>query len=458
MRPARTLLFCLLLSVIWVFNSAGQQPRPGGGAVLFEGARLITGTGAAAIENSAFLVESGRFIRVGRRGEIQPPAGAARVDLSGKTVIPALIDGHQHLGYGNLRNGTNTLENYTRANLIESLQRAAYYGVGLSMSGGNDGGHGDLPWKLQEETIPNTARWGTMGPGISWPGGGQGGVRAKSWTTVRTEAEGRRAVQQLAPLHPWLVKIWVDDRGKTVESMPPSHYRAVIDEAHKHNLRVAAHIVYLRDAKELIRAGVDGFAHSVRDVDNPIDDEFIQLLKDHPGTFMTPLIADGPTPADDFPFMAETLPPSRVRAMRDAQATRKPNPDGDARRRIELANMKKLVAAGVIKSGALKIGMGTDSGTGWSAHGELEDLVTGGFTPADAIVAATKGIADILGRVDVGSIVASKSADFIVLDANPLENIRNTRRINKVYLRGDEVDREGLRRKLTSELSTTTSQ
>ena len=460
MRLPKMLLLCccLFLAGAWLYSSAGQPAPAGGAAVLYEGARLITGHGTPPIENSAFVVEGGRFTIVGRRGAVQAPAGAARVDLSGKTVMPALVDGHQHLGYANLRNGTNTLENYTRDNLIESLQRAAYYGVGLSMSGGNDGGHGELPWKLQDERIPNTARWGTMGPGISWPGGGQGGVRGKSWTTVKTEAEARKAVQEIAPHRPWLVKIWVDDRGKTVESMPPAQYQAVIDEAHRHNLRVAAHIVYLRDAKELVRRGVDGFAHSVRDVDNPIDDEFIQMLKDRPGIFMTPLVADAPLAAGDLPFMAETLPASRVQVQREAIAAAKPNPANESRRKIELSNLNRMVAGGLIRSGTVKIGMGTDSGTGWSAHTELEDLVAGGLTPAEAIVAGTKGIAEILGQVDVGTVSPTLSADFLVLDANPLDNIRNTRRINKVYLRGQEVDRAALRKKLTSEVTATSAQ
>ena len=198
MRRVSALSSCLLtLALGWSCSSpAGEPQAPTTDAILFEGARLIVGDGSV-IENAVFLVEGNRFGQVGRAGEMESPNGAERVDIAGKTVMPALIDGHGHLGYTNARNGTRTWENYTRENLIESMQRAAYYGIATHVSMGNDGNHGDLPWTLQEEDIPNGARWMTVGGGISTAGGGQGGVRENSWAHVTTEEEARQTVRDL---------------------------------------------------------------------------------------------------------------------------------------------------------------------------------------------------------------------------------------------------------------------
>ena len=456
MRRASTLSSSLLTLVLgWSCSSpAGEPPAPTTGAILFEGARLIVGDGSV-FENAAFLVEGNRFGQVGRVGEIESPNGAERVDLAGKTVMPALIDGHGHLGYTNARNGTRTWENYTRENLIESMQRAAYYGIATHVSMGNDGNHGDLPWTLQEEDIPNGARWMTVGGGISTAGGGQGGVRENSWAHVTTEKEARQAVRDLVPHNPVYVKIWVDDRAGTVEAMPEPLYRAVIDEAHQHNIRVIAHTSRLEHSKGLLRAGADGFAHMVRDREYEVDDEFIELAKQNPDLFVTPILpppgdGDPGYTAEDLPWIGETHPPSQIQPMRERLENPDPAPPrytrGAESYGIQARNLVKLKEAGVL------IGMGTDSGAGWTSHTELADMVLAGMTPSEVITAATKNMSIVLQIDDIGSVAEGNVADFIVLDANPLDDINNTRRISQVYLRGKEVDRAAVSAKLTSEL------
>jgi len=405
-------------------TGAGQTPRAAG-ATIFEGARLITSDGRTPpIEDSAFVVENNRFTEVGRRGQVKVPAGAARVDLAGKTVMPAIIDSHTHLAQ-------------TREALVDQLQRLAYYGIAGVLSLGQDAG--DLPFQVRAETIPNAARYFTAGRGITMPEPGRTDI--PYWIT--SEAEGRKAVQELAPRKPDLVKIWVDDRNGMYKKLTPSMYGAIIDEAHKHKLRVAAHIFTLEDAKGLLRAGVDVFAHGVRDKD--IDDEFITLFKQHPNVQLIPNLPDRGM-GGDLTWLSGTVAPDALKKMQEAEAARKPGvPEAFA---IQARNLARLNAAGV------RIGMGTDGpSAGWNPHVEMADMVAAGMTPAQVIVAATRTSAEILQRPDLGTVAPGKSADFIVLDANPLDDITNTRRIASVYLRGTAVDRAGLRARWTGRTS-----
>jgi imidazolonepropionase-like amidohydrolase len=418
---------------------AAEQRGASPSATLFEGARLITGDGSAPIEDAAFLMESDRITRVGKKGEIQLPAGAERVDLSGKTVMPALVDAHSHLGYTDVKRNTTAAANFTRDNLVDHLKRYAYYGIAATLSMGVD--RGELPYELRANPVPGAALFQTAGRGIALPNAGPGAeYRKDAAYGVTTEDEARKAVQELAAKKVDIVKIWVDDRDGTVKKLPPPMYRAIIDEAHKNNLRVVAHIFDLEDAKALLRSNIDGFAHGVRDKD--IDEEFMTLIKQHPNVFVIPNLPDRGV-AEDDEWLSETVPADEVKRARETLAKRTPT---QIKRQSELfgvqaRNLAKLNAAGVT------IGLGTDAGVsvGWPAHAELADMVTAGMTPSQVIVAATKTSAAILKLDQLGGIAPGKSADFIVLNGNPLEDITNTRRIDRVYLRGQAIDRAALK-------------
>jgi imidazolonepropionase-like amidohydrolase len=425
----------------------GQAPAP---VTLFEGARLITGDGAAPIENSAFIIAGGRFLAVGARGLAAPP-GAARVELAGKTVIPALIDAHVHMGY---RKGTSfSADNYTRENLNDNLDRFAWYGIAAVLETGT--GRGDLPYEVRAQAHRGT-RYLTAGSGFGMPNAGPGGAMRDSAYGVTSEAQARRYVRELAAHKPDMVKIWVDDRNGTVEKLTPALYRAIIDEAHAHGLRVMAHIVDLADAKDLVRSGLDGFAHMIRDKD--VDDELLALLAARRDVFFLetlwgerrgfygakPAWLDDPAlrgifSADDLAELAAQLSPDP-----------KANSEAALRARTmgatNLRNTLKLYRAGV------RIGLGTDTGGvtggqffGLGSHGELELLVNRvGLSAMQALVVGTSATAAILRLDNLGAVAPGKSADFIVLDANPLDDILNTRRIDKVYLRGEEIPRAAL--------------
>jgi imidazolonepropionase-like amidohydrolase len=403
------------LCVSTVLPVAGQAPQTTR-VTVFEGARLITGDGRAPIDNSAFVVENSRITQVGTRGQLKVPGTASRVDLAGKTVMPAMVDTHTHLAQ-------------TREGLVDQLQRLAYYGTAATLSLGQD--PGDLPFEIRAETIPNAARFLTAGRGITMPEPGRTDI--PYWIT--SEAEARNAVRELAARKVDMVKIWVDDRNGQYKKMTPELYRAIIEEAHTHKLRVAAHIFALEDAKGLLRAGIDVFAHGVRDRD--VDDEFVTLFKQRPNVFLIPNLPDRGI-GTDLAWLSATVAPEQLEKMRAAEASRKPGvPETFA---IQARNLAKLNAAGV------RIGMGTDGpSSGWNPHVELADMVAAGMTPAQVIVAATRTSAEIVGLSDLGTVAPGKSADFVVLEANPLDDITNTRRIADVYLRGAAVDRAALR-------------
>ena len=411
----RRILMLLFLIAVFAFNTQSQTPA----ATVFEGARLIVGDGSAPIENSAFVVQNNRFLQVGRRGQVNVPAGAARVDLTGKTVMPAIVDAHTH-------------QPQMREELIDSLQRKAYYGVAALISLGQD--TGDQPYQMRQQIIPNAALFRTAGRGITSPEPGR--TNAPYWVT--TDAEARKAVQELAVKKPDLVKIWVDDRNGQYKKLSPELYRAVIDEAHKHNLRVTAHIVTLADAKDLLRAGLDGFAHTVRDRD--VDDEFITLIKQRPNFFQIPNLPDRGV-RTDLTWLSGSVPADQLKKLQDESTDR---PEAQRAYGIQARNLARINREGI------RIALGTDGNVPWAHHIEMEDMVVAGMTPAQVITAATRNAAQVLNLTDLGTVAAGKSADFLVLDANPLENITNTRRISSVYLRGAMVDRAALRNRMVS--------
>jgi imidazolonepropionase-like amidohydrolase len=252
---------------------------------------------------------------------------------------------------------------------------------------------------------------------------------------ITTAAEARKAVQELAARKVDFVKIWVDDRNGKYKKLTPDLYGAVIDEAHKHGLRVTVHVYYLDDAKGLLRAGVDAFAHGVRDKD--VDDEFIALVKQKPNFVLVPNMPDRGV-ATDMSWLRDSVPADQFKKLQAAATDR---PDAQQAFNIQARNLAKMSAAGV------KVALGTDGNVAWSQHVEMEDMVASGLTPHQVIVAATRNSADLLLMKDAGTIATGKSADFLVLDANPIDDIKNTRRIADVYVRGGRVDRAAMRPK-----------
>ena len=401
----KRVLVAVLAVSVWSVSNRAQTP-----VTVFEGARVIIGDGRAPIENATIVVDGARIAQVGRAADVKVPAGAARVSLAGKTVMPAIIDTHVHLSQ-------------EREALTQDLRRRSYYGVSAAMSLGQD--VGDLPFQMRAQTLPGAARFFTAGRGLTAPEPGR--TTAPYWIT--TAAEGRKAVQELAAQKVDIVKVWVDDRNGQFKKLTPDLYGAVIDEAHKHSLRVTAHLFTLEDAKGLWRAGIDAFAHGVRDRD--IDEEFLAMVKTRPAFVLVPNLPDRGVKTD-VSWLKGSLPPAELQKREAGNTDR---PEAQAQFGIQARNLARMNAAGV------RIAVGSDGNTAWAPHVEMADMVASGMTPMQVIVAATRNGAEFLRMTDAGTLAAGKSADFIVLDANPLDDITNTRRIASVYLRGAAVDR-----------------
>jgi imidazolonepropionase-like amidohydrolase len=371
----------------------------------YEGARLIVGDGSV-IENATLVVEGAKITQAGRTADVRVPAGATRVDLAGKTVMPMIVDTHVHLST-------------TRDGLTRDLKQRAYFGVSAALSPGLDGFE---LLGMRNELIPGAARYFSAGKGITR-------IEPNRPTfQINNEVEARKAVQENAAHRADIVKVWVDEREGKVEKVTPEQYAAIIDEAHKRGLRVTAHIFHMDDAKGLMRAGLDAFAHGVRDKD--IDEEAVSMFKARPYLTLTPNLPDRGVKRD-LSWLRPGLPAAEFAKLEEAN---KDNPKAQAFYGIQARNLAKLNAAGV------RITLGTDGNRPWGPHEEMEDMVLAGMTPMQVIVAATRNSAGFVRMTDAGTLQAGMSADFIVLDANPLDDITNTRRISAV-MRGAPVDR-----------------
>ena len=443
-----------------------SDPPESGATLLFEGARLIVGDGSV-IEAAAFVIEGGRILEAGEVGEVTGDRGVTRIDLSGKTVIPALIDAHAHLGYeGYMSWGA---ENYSRENLIEHLERYAYYGFGAVFSAGTD--PDDLArgiHRAQQAGEVGGARF-LFAAGMGPPGQGPNNqflghalaiADATGMTVLRgaaSEEEGRRAVREVAAREVPFIKIWVDDRGGTQEKLQPEIYRAIMDEAAAHGIEVFVHQQSAEDMPDLLDVGAAGFLHGRMGPE--LDDNLAAQIHDS-GAFLVPNLGLGELRRErvgDDPFLREATLPEVAERLRQAYDTRQAESGSSqaatvgatARERELREAFSRLLAAEVDILLGTDVGAVPDHFFGYTGHRELEIFVRLGMTPMQAIISATSRPAERLGLTDLGTIAAGMSADFIVLDANPLDDIRNTRAISQVYLRGREVDRQGLRSRWT---------
>jgi imidazolonepropionase-like amidohydrolase len=409
---------------------------------------LIDGTGKPPAANSAMILTDGRITWVGAASALKAPAGAQTVDLSGKYVMPGIINLHGHLG--NVVDLTQDPKFFTKDNVNSQLKMYAQYGVTSMLSMGSDQ---PLIYEMraaQRAGRPNVARIFTAGKGFTGPNGyptsapGMKGVPYE----VNNAEDVRKAMAELAPKNPDFVKIWVDDHLGKEKKIDTAVSRAIIQEAKKKGLRTCAHIFYYDDAKALSEAGLYACAHSVRDRD--VDAALIATMKKNGtwqlGTLARELSVFVYAKKPDFltdPFFKQGVS-SKVIGMIDNDAYRaKQNQDKDMPKypgflATAQKNLKKLYDAGV------NVGFATDSGpparfSGFSEHKEMELMAEAGFTPMQIITIFSKNSARFLGRNDLGTLEKGRWADLVVLGKNPAENINNARTIEAVYIAGNKI-------------------
>jgi imidazolonepropionase-like amidohydrolase len=457
-RQTITLLGLMAVAAAYPVQRVESQDSRASVAVLYEGARLIAGDGSAPIEDSAFLVENGTITQVARKGRVTAPSGAVRVGLGGKTVMPTLINTHGHPGFQ--RGLTYTADNFTRETIIDDLNRALYFGVAAVQSQGIE--KGDVTYGIradQEAGKLSGARLLVAGRGIGAPNAGPGAAAyAGIAYEVTTEDQARSAVRELATKKVNLVKIWVDDRNGRAPRLAPNLFKAVIDEGHKLGLQVNAHVFYYTDAVDLVNAGIDALAHLVRDKE--MDDALVASVVSH-NVYVMPNLSPEWNTNTDVPhwlqdgdplmkLLQESTSPPVIERMKKTFGNR--DPAAVERTRAQYAILQRSLAR--LSKANARIVLGSDTGLedhlfGMSEQHELESMSKAGMTPMQVIVAATSRPAQYLKLTKMGVLAPGKEADFLVLDANPLDDITNTQRISKIYLKGAEVDRASLQLSLT---------
>jgi imidazolonepropionase-like amidohydrolase len=439
-------------------DGASATQGAGPAAIAFEGARVIDGSGGAPIENAVLLIQDARVSAVGTRGSVTLPPGVVRVDVSGKTIMPAMINVHAHMGYEAYT--TWGAHNHTAENLLDHLRREAYYGVAVATSVGSSPTAMSLQFQRDQAagTFPPASRYLFM-PGMAPPNGGPDHILREATNElhvvneVTTPDEARAAITRMADQRIGHVKLWFDDRNGTYPKLTPEILRAIVDEAHRRNMAVHAHAIRLSDQKAVVAAGADVLVHMVQR--EALDDEYLALLRERRPFWATVIgLGDPVEVCRKDPFFEAAIPPSVAAKIR-ATVERAPLvpscgplPATAAARETQMAqNFPQMIKAGV------KLVLATDTGIhpghtfGSGEHVELARWVHLGLSPADAIVAATKTPAELMGLRDLGTLTAGNRASFIVLNANPLDSIRNTREIADVYLDGVKFDREAIRAK-----------
>lgn len=416
--------------------AASPQPSTadvsaGTATMAFVGARLIDGTGSAPIDNGALIVRDGRIDAVGPASSVEVPLGATLIDVSGKTIMPGLINAHGHVS--NVFGLASGPEFETRANVERQLGLYARAGVTSVFSLGDEP-KAAFDVRADQRASPSAnTRLALAGPVIA----------------ADSDAGARARVRENAALQPDLMKIRVDDNLGTSPKMPQAAWEAAIDESHKLGFRVAAHVYYQADAQRLLARNVDLIAHSIRDQLVSADtiagfrDKHVCLVPTLARELSTYVYESPPAFFDDPFFRREVDPAVIDELMRPAiQDTYRSSREGQiykAQLPVAMRNVKTLFEAGV------PIAMGTDSGPvarfqGYFEHVELEMMVDAGLTPAQALTAATSTAAKCLNVWDhVGSLKPGLAADFIVLTRNPLEDIRHTRTIESVWIGGNRV-------------------
>ena len=414
------------MGALVVLSAYSFQPSlaqsPASATIALTGARVIDGTGRPPRDQATILIVNGRIESVGAGADVKIPSGATRVNLTGKTVMPGMINAHGHSA-----NGDKKLP--VRDQVVQQMRLYAQYGVTTVVTLGDDGKESVRVHDENGSPSLDHARLFSAGPAV----------------VARNADEARQLVNANADLGVHVIKTRMNG---VPSDMTPEVYSALIDQAHKRGLRVACHLFYLHEAMGMVNAGLDVIGHSIRDQD--VDASFIAELKRRDVSYVPTLTRDlavfvyESTPAflsDPFFLKGVTFTRGQLDQVKDPVFQQRVAQSGEAQM-IKKALDQASRNLKILSDGGVRIAMGTDSGTqvgrwqGYFEHVELEMMVKAGMTPMQVLVAATSGSAEAMKLDQLGAIQPGKQADLLVLNADPLSDIKNTRQIHSVWVGG----------------------
>lgn len=414
---------CMMGTMLSAHSLAGE------GTLAFIGARIIDGTGAAPIENGVLVSTDGRIVAVGTAASVNIPDDAQRIDVSGKTLIPGLINTHGHVG------GVLGLESghYDRGNLLRQLALYARYGITTVNSLGDDEYEGFAIRNEQNPVFLDHSRLLVAGPILA----------------PKTAAEAVRAVNGVADQNANFIKIRVDDNLGRTAKMAPEIYQVIADESEKRGVPLAVHLYNLVDAKGVLAAGADFIAHSVRD--SEVDQELIDALKSRDVCYTPTLTRELSTfvyeSEPDFfsdPYFLKEVDPAILDTLREPDRQQRMHDSDSAQTYKNEALPMAMHNLKILSDAGIHIAMGTDSGPaarfqGYFEHLEMSMMVEAGMTPMQVIKSATSAAASCIGMNYIGSLQEGNWADVVVLDRNPLDDINNTKSVSQVWIAGNLV-------------------
>jgi imidazolonepropionase-like amidohydrolase len=423
----RNVVWGVVIPALLSFGCQAEAPVTPDGSQAFVGASVFDGTGASTIANAVIVVRDGRIESVGPADSIEIPAGAERIDVSGKTIVPGLINTHGHVSDVRGLEGNH----YDKENLLRQLGLYARYGVTTVNSLGGDGAAAVDLRDAQDESL-DRARITVAGEVV----------------TGETVEEVTAQVNANVAMGVDFLKIRVDDNLGTSSKMTPELYRTAIDLAHENGKKLASHMFYLDDAKDLLESGSDFLAHSVRDQE--VDDELINLLKDNDVCYCPTLTREVSTFVYESvpewfedPFFLRDADPTVLEQLKQPERMKgvQESPAASGYKEalgVALVNLKR------VSDGGATIAFGTDTGPagrfqGYFEHLELQMMADAGLSPEQILMSATGDAARCVGYTDVGTLESGKWADFIVLNEDPLADISNMRTIDAVYIAGNRV-------------------
>ncbi len=440
---------CMALVLLAASCQTVPQPETSSDVTAIVGATVIDGRSDSPLENATLVIEGDTIRSVGAQGAVEVPAGARRMEAAGKTIIPGMFNLHGHVALSTAME--RGLQHHTRENIQRDVNAYLYYGVTHVISLGINGDAMQGFVEDQQAGRVGGARIHSAGIGFA----AQGGWRPADVETIHrptTPEEAHEMVREEVSKGVGLIKLWVDDNLDEFPKLSPELYGAVIDEAHRHGIKVLAHLYELDDAKELMRRGLDAMAHNVRDQE--VDEEYLALATENGVTLISVLVgtrssvlyAEQRDFLDD-PALPLLFPSSVLDVITSAEYQQRAASDVErSRRQFAIASRNTALSA----AAGIPVAVGTDSqGAGrlqglWE-HMEMELLVDAGLMPMEAIRAATLNAAAFLGIDDrFGTLEPGKVADFIVLNSDPLADITNSRDIDAVWMNGQLVDRPAL--------------